>query len=98
MPLPSPLDSAVHGKWKVVDHFSFRFFLKIREYWGQRAELIQMENISKVEWVHSIQLISSVQSLSHVQLFVTPWIAGGSRTPGFPIHHQLLELAQIHVH
>ena len=75
VPLPSPLDSAVHGKWKVVDHFSFRFFLKIREYWGQRAELIQMENISKVEWVHSIQLISSVQSLSHVQLFVTPWTA-----------------------
>ena len=29
-----PLDSAVyvHGKWKVVYHFIFRFFLKIREY------------------------------------------------------------------
>ena len=33
-----------------------------------------------------------VQSLSHVRLFATPW------TPGFPIHHQLLEFAQIHVH
>ena len=27
-----------------------------------------------------------------VQLFVTPW------TVGFPVHHQLLELAQTHVH
>ena len=33
-----------------------------------------------------------VQSLSRVQLFATPW------TPGFPVHHQLLEFAQIHVH
>ena len=37
---------------------------------------------------------SSVQSLSHVQLFGTPW----SSMPGFPVHHQLLELAQTHVH
>ena len=35
---------------------------------------------------------SSVQSLSRVRLFLTPG------TPGFPVHHQLLELAQTHVH
>ena len=39
--------------------------------------------------------ISSVQSLSNVWLFVTPMDCG---TPGFPVHHQLLELAQTHVH
>ena len=33
----------------------------------------------------------SVQSLSCVWLFVTPWT-------GFPVHHQLLEFAQTHVH
>ena len=37
---------------------------------------------------------SSAQSLSHVQLFVTPWCS----TPGFPVHHQLPECAQTHVH
>ena len=36
--------------------------------------------------------ISSVQLLSPVWLFATPW------TAGFPVHHQLPELAQIHVH
>ena len=36
----------------------------------------------------------SVQSLSHVRLFVTSM---DSSTPGFPIHHQLPELAQTHV-
>ena len=38
---------------------------------------------------------SSVQSLSRVQLFVTLWTAA---CPGFPVHHQLPELTQTHVH
>ena len=35
---------------------------------------------------------SSVQSLSRVQLLVTPWM------PGLPVHHQLPEFTQTHVH
>ena len=38
---------------------------------------------------------SSVQSLSRVQLFATPGIAA---RPGLPVHHQLLEFTQTHVH
>ena len=38
------------------------------------------------------RIISSLQSLRCVRLFATPC------TPGFPVHHQLLELAQTHVH
>ena len=38
---------------------------------------------------------SPVQSLSCVQLFVTPWTAA---CPGFPVHHQLPEFPQTHVH
>ena len=37
---------------------------------------------------------SSVQSLSRVQLFATPWTAACQ----VPVHHQLLELIQTHVH
>ena len=33
----------------------------------------------------------SVQSLSRVQLFETPWTA-----VGFPVHHQIMKLAQTH--
>ena len=36
----------------------------------------------------------SVQLLSCVRLFVTP----NCSTPGFPVHHQLPNLAQNHVH
>ena len=36
--------------------------------------------------------LKSVQSLSYVWLFVTPW------TAGFPVHHQIPELAQTHAH
>ena len=38
---------------------------------------------------------SSVQSLSCVRLFVTPWTAARQ---GLPVHHQLPELTQTHVH
>ena len=40
-------------------------------------------------------MFSSVQSLSHVQLFATPWTAA---LQAFPIHHQLPEFTQTHVH
>ena len=47
-------------------------------------------------WVRtSSVLILSVQLLSRVWLFVTPMDCS---TPGFPVHHQLLELAQTRVH
>ena len=39
--------------------------------------------------------ISSVQSFSHVQLFVDHM---DCTTPGLPVHHQLLEFTQTHVH
>ena len=40
-------------------------------------------------------LVSSVPSLSRVGLFVTPMDCS---TPGLPVHHQLLEPTQAHVH
>ena len=38
---------------------------------------------------------SSVQSLSRVQLFCDPM---NRSMPGLPVHHQLLEFTQNHVH
>ena len=38
--------------------------------------------------------ISSVQLLSRVRLFAIPWIS----TPGLPVHHQLPQFTQTHVH
>ena len=40
----------------------------------------------------ALTVFGSVQSLSHVRLFATPWITG------LPVHHQLPELTQTHVH
>ena len=39
--------------------------------------------------------LSSVQLLSHVRLLMTPWTAAWQ---DFPVHHQLLEFTQTHVH
>ena len=38
--------------------------------------------------------VQSAQSVGRVWLFVTPW----TTARGLPVHHQLLELAQTHVH
>ena len=40
---------------------------------------------------------NSVKLLSHVQVFTTPWTAA-HQAAGFSVHHQLLKLAQRHVH
>jgi len=42
-----------------------------------------------------VHIVLVVQLLSHVWLFVTPMDCS---TPGFPVHHQLPELTQTHVH
>ena len=41
------------------------------------------------------RLFNSVQSLSRVRIFATPWT---SALPCFPVHHELPELTQTHVH
>ena len=57
-----------------------------------------MEVLTLVEekdvWL-AFQSVSSVQFLSRVQLIVDPM--NGSM-PGFPVHHQLPEFTQTHVH
>ena len=44
---------------------------------------------------HNEISVSSVQSLSHARLFPTPWTTA---TPGLPVHHQLPQFTQTHVH
>ena len=47
--------------------------------------------VDQLDWL----VFSSIQSLSCVWLFVIPWITG---MPGLPVHHQLPEFTQTHVH
>ena len=48
----------------------------------------------EVHWQFNFQF-NSVQSLSRVPTICDPM---DSNTPGFPVHHQLPELIQTHVH
>jgi len=57
-------------------------------------KLCVFESNSFSWWIVLI-LFSSGQSLSCVRLFVTP---KDCSTPGLPVHHQLLEFTQTHVH
>ena len=56
--------------------------------------LTDVEKIIIFLCIALLSLFSSVQSLSHVQIYVTPWTAAHQ---AFLVHHQLPELAQIHV-
>ena len=47
-----------------------------------------------IYYVHIFKTFSSVQSLSHLALCNSM----DCSTPGFPVHHQLLEFAQTHAH
>ena len=50
----------------------------------------QVGSYGTVRFIHQ-----SVQSLSYVWFFASPWTQS---TPGLPVHHQLLEFTQTHVH
>ena len=49
-------------------------------------------------WCDSIFLLPSVQFSSVSQLCLTLWDPTNHSMPGGPVHHQLLELTQSHVH
>ena len=52
-------------------------------------------SVSKVKWSPSKAFVAVVQSLNRVQLL---WDPMDCSMPGLPVHHQLLEFAQVHVH
>ena len=63
---------------------------------GQEREREEGKGIHMEGSCRKSSSISSVQSLSPVQLFATPWITRSM--PGLPLHHQLPEFTQTHVH
>ena len=72
--------------------------LKDRKAWCAAVYEVPKSQTGLRDWTATIESyisLSSVQSLSRVRLFATPWIAAHQ---GLPVHHQLLELAQTHVH
>ena len=97
----SPPGSSIHGTSQakipeqVAIFFSRRSF-RPRDWthvsWIGRQILYHLRHQWNLEGDYTI---NSVQSLSHVWLFVTPMDCS---VPGLPVHHQLLEFTQTHVH
>ena len=79
-------ESVLHIRWPT--YWSFSFF-SIKDWFplGLTGWIL----VDQLDWL----VFSSIQSLSCVWLFVIPWITG---MPGLPVHHQLPELTQTHVH
>ena len=66
-------------------------FLVLLNWWGRYL----WRTVQDIKCTFQVSVSQSVQSLSRVQLSVTPMDCS---TPGLPVHHQLPELAQTHVH
>ena len=55
--------------------------------------------LKNFQWNIPPGYLSSVQSLSRIRLFVTLWTAWGHGSmPGLPVHQQLPEFTQTHIH
>ena len=59
-------------------------------WWKMKAETRQQANFSVSLWIYSVSSVT--------QLCPTRFDPSDCSTPGFPVHHQLPELAQTHVH
>ena len=65
------------------------------------APLVFLSWVRDIFILHLLQIsqsITSVQFSSVAQLCLTLWDPMNCSTPGFPVHHQLPELTQSHVH
>ena len=58
-----------------------------------RLNVVNLKIIIDMTYIEAV-ILSSVQSLSRVRLFDPT----NHSTPGLPVHHQLPELTQTHVH
>ena len=83
----------VHEKQDLCHHNVWWYLLIIKR---KNSNLTAEKTDTSTKWFKfNIQSSSSpVQSLSRVRLFSTPWNAA----QGLPVHHQLLEFTQTHVH
>ena len=83
----------VHEKQDLCHHNVWWYLLIIKR---KNSNLTAEKTDTSTKWFKfNIQSSSSpVQSLSRVWLFSTPWNAA----QGLPVHHQLLEFTQTHVH
>ena len=101
----SPPSSSVHGitQARILEQVNISFSrgssqpridprVKLR-FPALQADSLPFEPLGKPMITYSVQF-SSVQSLSHVQLCD----AMNCSTPGLPVHHQLPEFTQTHVH
>ena len=89
---PAQVEQNSSGGWRVC--VGGRWVL--RQCWKEEGEMFTVFYLNFCDMIQRYlsKPFSSIQSLSCVQL-CNPM---GHSMPGFPVHHQLLELAQTHVH
>ena len=65
----------------------------------QFLKRVEPKNVLTIRQLHSSpRLVSSIQFSSATQSYPTLFDPIDCSTPGLPVHHQLLEFIQIHVH
>ena len=87
-------DLAAAVRWKRICQLSNSAFLK-----GEREKAARSKSRWEADWNHTVEhLFSSVQFSSVAQSCPTLCDPMNRSTPGLPVHHQLPEFTQTHVH
>ena len=78
--------------YKTISHFPPIHWDSWRQVFVLRRRWSTLPSSPKIRWFPNVAQFSS---FSHVQLFATPMDCSMT---GLPVHHQLLEFSQTHVH
>ena len=86
----------VQPPWKIVE----QFLRKLNLFLPHSPAIMLLGNYLKILkiFVHTKTFTQMFQFSSVAQLYLTFCGPMDCSTPGFPVHHQLSDLAQIHVH
>ena len=87
----------VDAEWRITSDQRFLFIIAHETHLTDFKYLVAKAYASQIKW-RSLGL--RLRYRSSVQLLSCVWLCGpmDCSTPGFPVHHQLLELTQTHVH
>ena len=87
------------GAWCAADHGVAKSWIQLSNCTTATMRNLGFRKMGWHSWKSSIlEEFSSVQLFSRVQLFADMPTLLDCSTPSFPVHHQLLELAQTQVH
>ena len=100
--IPGSGRSPREGNGNPLQYSCLEYPMDKEAWWATVHDVAKVSDMTEPSHIHfhdpTTQKFSSVQFSSVAQSYLTLCSPKDCSTPGFPVHHQLPELAQTHVH